>query len=91
MLENWKKKLLKMKEPEIPIVISALGRVTKSLIHGLEDMEIGGQIGTIETTAFFYSGQNNEKSPVDLKRLAFTLIENHQLTQVWKTRKWVEW
>ena len=36
-------------------------------------------------------GQNTEKSPGDLKRLAITqtLLRNHQLTLVWKTRKGV--
>ena len=34
-------------------------------------------------------GQNTEKSPGDLRRLVVTQppVKDHQLTQVWKTRK----
>ena len=35
----------------IPVVIGALGTVTKGLIKGLEDMEIRGRVETIQTTA----------------------------------------
>ena len=35
----------------IPIVIGALGTVTKLLLKGLEDLEVGGQVETIQTTA----------------------------------------
>ena len=34
----------------IPIVIGAFGTVTKSLLKGLEDLEIRGQVETIQTT-----------------------------------------
>ena len=40
-----------MKVTITPIVIGALGTVTKGLIQGLEDLEITGQVETIETTA----------------------------------------
>ena len=36
------KKLWNMKVTIVPIVISALGTVTKGLLKGLEDLEIGG-------------------------------------------------
>ena len=35
----------------IPIVICAFGTVTKGLLNGLEDLEIGGRVETIQTTA----------------------------------------
>ena len=45
------KKLLNMIVRIVPIVIGALGTVTKGLLKGLEDLEIGGRVGTIQTTA----------------------------------------
>ena len=35
----------------IPIVIGAFGTVTKGLLKGLDDLEVGGQVETIQTTA----------------------------------------
>ena len=35
----------------IPIVICAFGTVTKGLLKGLEDLEVGGRVETIQTTA----------------------------------------
>ena len=49
------KKLWNMKVMEIPIVIGALGTVTKELIQGLEDLEIRGQEETIQTVALLRS------------------------------------
>ena len=39
-----------MKVTIIPIVISAFGTVTKGLLKRLEDMEVGVQMETIQTT-----------------------------------------
>ena len=44
------KKLWSMKVTIIPIVIGAFGTVTKGLLKGLEDLDIGGQVDTIQTT-----------------------------------------
>ena len=44
------KKLWNMKVMVIPIVICALGTITKGWIQGLEDLEIRGLVGTIQTT-----------------------------------------
>ena len=44
-----------MKEAIIPIVIGALGTVTKGLIQVLDNMEIRGRVETIQTSAFFRS------------------------------------
>ena len=35
----------------IIIVISAFGTITKGLLKGLEDLEVGGRVETIKTTA----------------------------------------
>ena len=54
----------------VSIVIGAFGTVTKGLLKGVEDLEVGGRV------------ENIEKSPRDLRRLAVTqiLVKNHQLT-----------
>ena len=45
------KKLWNMQVTIIPIVIGAFGSVTKGLLKGLEDFEVGGRVETIQTTA----------------------------------------
>ena len=45
------KKLWNMKVTIVPIVIGALGTITKGLLKGLEDLEIGGRVETIQTSA----------------------------------------
>ena len=45
------KKLWNMKVTIAPIVIGGLGTITKGLLKGLEDLEIGGRTETIQTTA----------------------------------------
>ena len=45
------KKLWNMKVTIVPIVISALGTITKGLLKGLEDLEVGRWVKTIQTTA----------------------------------------
>ena len=40
-----------MKETIVPIVIGALGTITKGLFKGLEDLEVGGRVESIKTTA----------------------------------------
>ena len=40
-----------MKVTIIPIAIGTFGTVTKGLLKGLEDLEIGGRVETIQTTA----------------------------------------
>ena len=76
------KKLWNMKVTIVPIVIGALGTITKGLLKGLEDLEVGGRVETIRTTALLRTGQNPETSPGDLRRLALTQnpVKNHQLT-----------
>ena len=40
-----------MKVTVIPIVIGAFGTITKGLFKGQEDLEVGGRVETIQTTA----------------------------------------
>ena len=44
------KKLWNMKVTIILILIGALGTVTKGLVQGLEDLEMTGQVETVQTT-----------------------------------------
>ena len=46
-----------MKVMEVPIVIDALGAVTKWLIQGLEDLDLRGRVETIQTTALLWSAR----------------------------------
>ena len=45
------KKLWNMKVTIVPIVIGAFGTITKGLLKVLEDLEVGGRVETIQTTA----------------------------------------
>ena len=45
------KKRWNMQVTIIPIVIGAFGTVTKGLLKGLENLEVGGRVETIQTTA----------------------------------------
>ena len=40
-----------MKVTIVPIVIGALGTITKGLLKGLEDFEVGGRVEIIQMTA----------------------------------------
>ena len=40
-----------MKMKLVPIVIGAFGTITKGLLKGLEDLEVGGRVETIQMTA----------------------------------------
>ena len=46
-VRELKKKLWNMRVKIIPIVIGAFGTVTKGLLKGLEDLEVGGRVETI--------------------------------------------
>ena len=45
------KKLWNMKVTIVPIVIGALGTITKGLLKGLEDLEVGEWVETIQMAA----------------------------------------
>ena len=42
-----------MKVTVVPIVTCAFGTVIKGLLKGLEDLEVGGRVETIQATALF--------------------------------------
>ena len=50
LAREWKK-LWNMKVTIVLIVIGALGTITKRLFKGLEDLEVGGRVETIQMTA----------------------------------------
>ena len=79
------KKLWNMKVMIIPIVIGALGTVTKGLIQGLGDFEITRYVETIQTTTLWDWPEYWE----EVWRLSVTQtpVRNHQLMLVWKTLK----
>ena len=45
---EWKK-IWNMKVRIVPIVFAVFGTVTKELLKGLEDLEVGGRVETIQT------------------------------------------
>ena len=81
------KKLWNMKVTIVPIVIGALGTITKGLLKGLEDLEVGGRVETIQTTALLRTARI-------LRRVLETWGDllslrpqgkNNQQTLMWKT------
>ena len=78
-----------MKVTTVPIVIGALGTITKGLLKGLEDLEVGRRVETIQNDSIAKNSQNPETSPGDLRRLAVTQtpMKIHQLMLMWKTLK----
>ena len=61
-----------MKVTVMPIVIGALGTVTKRLVLGLEDFENEKTSRDYPNYCIIKIRQNTEKCPGDLKRLAVT-------------------
>ena len=47
-----------MKVTIIPIVIDTFGIVTKGLLKGLEDLEVGARVETVHTTALLRTARN---------------------------------
>ena len=62
----------------IPIVIGALGTVTKWLLKGVEVLEVGGRVETIQTTALLRTSRI-------LRRVLETLGDLMPLKLQWKT------
>ena len=78
------KKLWNMKVTIIPIVIGVFCTVTKGLLKGLEDLEVGGRVGTIHTTALL-------KTVRILRRVLETWGDLLSLNLQWKTSlRWCE-
>ena len=57
------KKLWNVKVTIVPIVIGALGTITKELLKGLEDLELGRRVETIQTTALLRTARILRRVP----------------------------
>ena len=79
------KKLWNMQVTIIPIVIGAFGTVSKGLLKGLEDLEAGGWVETIQTTALLRTARI-------LRRVLETWGDLLSLRLQWKTigYRWCE-
>ena len=69
-----------MKVTIVPIMIGALGTITKGLLRGLEVLEVGGQVETIQMTALL-------KTAIILRRVLETWGNMLSLKLQWKTLK----
>ena len=71
-----------MKIPIVPIVIGALGTITKGLLKAMEDLEVGWTGRDYSNDSIDEKSQNPGTSPGPLRRLAVTQtpVKNHQLT-----------
>ena len=67
-----------MKVTIVPIVIGALGTITKALLKVLEDLEVGGPVETIQTTALLRTARI-------LRRVLETWGDLLSLKLQWKT------
>ena len=78
------KKPWNVKVTIVPIVIGALGTITKGLLKGLEDLEVGERVETIQTTALLRTARILRRVLETCQRLAVTQtpVKNHQLTLV---------
>ena len=72
------KKLWNMKITIVPIVIGALGTITKGLLKGLEDLEVSGQVETIQMTALLRTARI-------LRRVLEIWGDLLSLRHLWKT------
>ena len=67
-----------MKVTIVPIVIGALGTVSKGLLKGPDDLEVGGRVETIQTTALLRTARI-------LRRVLKTWGDYPSLKLQWKT------
>ena len=72
------KKLWNMKVMVMPIVVGALGTITKGLVQGLKDLEISEWVETIQTTGLL-------RSVRILRRILETWGDLLSLKLLWKT------
>ena len=72
------KKLWNMKVMIVLIVIGALGTITKGLLKGLVDLDVGGRVETIQTTALLRTARI-------LRRVLETWGDLLSLKLQWKT------
>ena len=78
LARELKKKLWNMKVTVVQIVIGALGTVTKGLLKGLEDLEVGGWVEIIQMTALLRTARI-------LRRVLETWGNLMSLKLPWKT------
>ena len=70
------------------VVIGAFGAITKGLLKGLEDLEVGGRVETIKTTALLRTARILRQSwRLEKTSITQTPMKNHQLTLMKKTLK----
>ena len=71
-----------MKVTIMPIVTGALGTITKGLLKGLGDLEVDGQVETIQTTALLRTARILRRGPWRLEETCChsAPVKNHQLT-----------
>ena len=67
-----------MKVTIVPIVIDPLGTITKGLLKGLEDLEVGGRVETIQKTAL-------QRTATILRRVLETWGDLLSLKLQWET------
>ena len=67
-----------MKVTIVPIVIGAFGTITKGLLKGFGDLEVAGQVETIQTTTLLRTARI-------LRKIPETPAKDHQLTLMWIT------
>ena len=72
------KKLWNKKVSVVPIVFGAFGTVTEGLLKGLEDLEVGGRVENIQTTAL-------SRTARILRRVLETWGDLLSLKLKWKT------
>ena len=72
------KMLWNMRVTIVPIVIGAFGTITKGLLKGLEYLEVGGRVETIQMTRLL-------KTARILRSDLETPVKNHQLMLMRKT------
>ena len=72
------KKLWNIKVTIVPIVIGALGTITKGLLKGLEDLEFGWRVETIQMTALLRTAKI-------LRRVLETWEDLLSFRHQWKT------
>ena len=70
-----------MKVTIVPIVIGALGIITKGLLKSLEDLEVGGRLETIQMTALLGTARI-------LRRVLEIWGDLLSLKLQWKTISW---
>ena len=80
------KKLWKMQMTIIPTVIGASGTITEGLLKGQEDMKVGRQVATIQTTTFLRTARILRRVMETSEDLLSLSVQwkKHRLTLLWK-------